>query len=56
VLATPDEAPRLATLLVDLSTDPVVTEFLKVYPRVAEIDHRPNGDVIVAMELAEVSE
>ncbi|SKC66406.1 protein DpdJ [Krasilnikoviella flava] len=56
VLATPDEAPHLATLLVDLSTEPVVTEFLKVYPRVAEIDHRPNGDVIVAIELAEVSE
>ena len=55
VLATPDQARSLADLLVDLSTEPVVTEYLNVYPRVVEIDHRANGNVVVALELAEVS-
>ena len=55
VLATPDQAGELADLLVDVSVDPVVTEYLNVYPRVVEIDHRANGDVVVALELAEVS-
>lgn len=55
VLATPDQAPALADLLVDLSTEPVVTEFLNVYPRVVEIDHHANGNVVVTLELAEVS-
>lgn len=55
VLATPHQAPDLADLLVDLSINPVVTEYLNVYPRVVEIGHQANGDVIVALELAEVS-
>lgn len=55
VLATPGQARDLADLLVDLSTEPVVTEYLSVYPRVVEIDHRANGDVVVILELAEVS-
>ena len=55
IVATPDQAPALADLLVDLSTEPVVTEFLNVYPRVVEINHQPNGNVVVALELAEVS-
>lgn len=55
VLATPEQAPDLANLLVDLSAEPVVTEYLNVYPRVVEVDHRANGDVVVTLELAEVS-
>jgi hypothetical protein len=55
VVATPDQALALANLLVDLSNEPVVTEYLSVYPRVVEIDHQANGDVVVALELAEVS-
>lgn len=55
VLATPDQAGELADLLVDVSVEPVVTEYLNVYPRVVEVDHRANGDVVVALELAEVS-
>ncbi|MFD6091258.1 protein DpdJ [Oerskovia sp. NPDC060338] len=55
LLATPGQARDLADLLVDLSTAPVVTEYLNVYPRVVEIDHRANGDVVVALELAEIS-
>ncbi|GAA2745366.1 hypothetical protein GCM10009868_26600 [Terrabacter aerolatus] len=55
VLATPEQAGDLADLLVDTCVEPVVTEYLNVYPRVVEIDHRANGDVVVALELAEVS-
>ena len=55
VLATPEQAGDLADLLVDLSVEPIATEYLNVYPRVVEIDHRANGDVLVALELAEVS-
>lgn len=55
VHATPKQASELADLLVDLSVKPVVTEYLNVYPRVVEIHHRANGDVVVALELAEVS-
>jgi hypothetical protein len=55
VLATPDQAGELADLLVDVSVEPVETEYLNVYPRVVEIDHRTNGDVVVALELVEVS-
>lgn len=55
VLATPDQAGDLADLLVHVSVEPVVTEYLNVYPRVVEVDHRANGDVVVALELAEVS-
>lgn len=55
VLATPEQAPVLADLLVDLSTEPVVTEYLNVYPRVVEIDHQATGNVVVALELAEIS-
>ena len=50
-----EQASELADLLVDLSVKPVVTEYLNVYPRVVEIHHRANGDVVVALELAEVS-
>jgi hypothetical protein len=55
VVATPDQAAALANLLVDLSNEPVATEFLNVYPRLVEIDHQANGNVVVALELAEVS-
>ncbi len=55
VLATPEQARDLADLLVDLSVEPVATEYLNVFPRVVEIDHRANGDVVIALELAEVS-
>lgn len=55
VLATPNQAGELADLLVYFSVEPVETEYLNVYPRVVEIDHRANGDVVVALELAEVS-
>lgn len=55
ILATPEQATDLATLLVDLTTEPVLTEYLNVYPRVVEVDHRANGDVVVSLELAEVS-
>ncbi|NYG07745.1 hypothetical protein BJ986_002232 [Phycicoccus badiiscoriae] len=55
VLATPEQAHDLANLLVSLSTEPIVTEYLNVYPGVVEVDHRANGDVVVTLELAEVS-
>jgi hypothetical protein len=55
VLATPAQAGNLADLLVDLTIEPVVTEYLNVYPRVVEIDHMANGDVVVTLEVAEVS-
>ncbi|TDW18959.1 protein DpdJ [Kribbella kalugense] len=55
IMATPDQAVALANLLVDLSIEPVVTEYLSVHPRVVEIDHQANGNVVVALELAEVS-
>ena len=53
--ATRNQADELAHLLVDLSTEPVVTEYLNVFPRVVEIDHHANGDVVVSLEVAEVS-
>ena len=55
MLATPNQAEQLAHLLVDLSTEPVVTKYLNVYPRVVEIEHHDNGDIVVSLELAEVS-
>lgn len=55
VLATPTQADQLADLLVDLCVEPVVTDYLNVFPRVVETDHRANGNVIVTLELAEVS-
>jgi hypothetical protein len=55
VTAIPEQAPMLADMLVDLSIRAIETDFLQVYPRVVEIVHRPNGSVVVSLELAEVS-
>jgi hypothetical protein len=55
VIATPEVATLLADLLVDLSTEPVTTNFLQVYPRIIEIEHHQDGAVIVSLELAEIS-
>ncbi|MFC8235886.1 protein DpdJ [Streptomyces sp. NPDC057284] len=55
LIAAPDDAPTLADMLVDLSVHAIETDFLQVYPRVVEIDHHPDGSVVVSLELAEVS-
>ena len=55
VIATPAAATMLADLLVDLSTEPVTTDFLQVYPRIIEIEHHADGSVVVSLELAEIS-
>ncbi|MFB8073563.1 protein DpdJ [Streptomyces californicus] len=55
VAAAPEQASELADMLVDLSIHAIETEFLQVHPRVVEIDHRPDGSVVVSLELAEVS-
>jgi len=55
VIATPQAATVLADLLVDLSIEPVTTDYLQVYPRIVEIEHHPDGSVVVSLELAEVS-
>ncbi|MDX3106013.1 protein DpdJ [Nonomuraea angiospora] len=55
LIATPEEAPALANELVDLSVRAIETDFLQVYPRIVEIDHYPDGSVVVSLELAEVS-
>ncbi|MFI6817226.1 protein DpdJ [Nonomuraea sp. NPDC050328] len=55
LVATPEEAPVLAKELVDLSDRAIETDFLQVYPRIVEIDHYPDGSVVVSLELAEVS-
>ncbi|MFF2351867.1 protein DpdJ [Kitasatospora sp. NPDC058115] len=53
--ARPEDAPVLASMLVDLSIHAVETDFLQVHPRVVEIDHRPDGSIVASLELAEVS-
>ncbi|MGW1802221.1 protein DpdJ [Streptomyces sp. NPDC001984] len=55
LIAAPEQAPTLADMLVDLSVRAIETDFLQVYPRVVEIDHHPDGSVVVSLELAEVS-
>ncbi|WP_329073538.1 protein DpdJ [[Kitasatospora] papulosa] len=55
VIAAPEQASKLADMLVDLSIRAIETEFLQVYPRVVEIDHCPDGSVVVSLELTEVS-
>lgn len=55
VTATSVASADLAALLVDLSTDPVTTDYMHVYPRVVEIEHESDGSVMVSLELAEVS-
>ncbi len=55
VIAEPEAAAVLADLLIDLSTEPVTTDYLHVYPRVVEIEHQPDGSVVVSLELAEIS-
>jgi hypothetical protein len=55
LIAAPEEAPTLADMLVDLSVRAIETDFLQVYPRIVEIDHHPDGSVVVSLELAEVS-
>ncbi|MFC7500600.1 protein DpdJ [Nocardioides sp. CPCC 206347] len=55
VIAAPEAAGVLADLLVDLSTEPVTTDYLHVYPRVIELEHNADGSVVVSLELAEVS-
>lgn len=42
-------------MLVDLSIRAIETDFLQVFPRVVEIDHRSEGSVVATLELAEVS-
>jgi hypothetical protein len=55
LIATPEEASALANELVDLSVRAIETDFLQVHPRIVEIDHYPDGSVVVSLELAEVS-
>lgn len=55
VIAAPEAASVLADLLVDLSTEPVITDYLHVYPRVIEVEHHADGNVVVSLELAEIS-
>ncbi|GAA2258161.1 hypothetical protein GCM10010402_11950 [Actinomadura luteofluorescens] len=55
LIATPEDATTLADMLVDLSVHAIETDFLQVYPRVVEIEHQPDGSVMVSLELAEVS-
>ena len=42
VIATPEVATVLADPLVDLSTEPVTTEYLQGYPRISEIEPPPD--------------
>lgn len=51
--AAPQHAGQLADVLVGLTTRPIETDFLQVYPRVTEVRHLPDGTAIVSLELAE---
>ncbi|MFJ4002978.1 protein DpdJ [Streptomyces sp. NPDC090023] len=55
LIAPPEGVSELADMLVDLSIRPIETDFLQVFPRVVEIDHRSEGSVVATLELAEVS-
>ncbi len=49
------EADAVSRLLVDLVTRPIETEFLRLHPRVAEVERTAEGGTVVSLELAEVA-
>lgn len=51
----PQHAGQLAGMLVGLTTRPIETDFLQVYPRVTEVRHLADGTAIVSLELAELA-
>lgn len=53
--AAPQHAGQLTNVLVGLTTRPIETDFLQVYPRVTEVRHLPDGTAIVSLELAELA-
>ena len=53
--AAPQQAGQLAGVLVGLTTRPIETDFLQVYPRVTEVRHLPDGTAVVSLELAELA-
>lgn len=55
VKARPGHSGILSDLLVGLMTKAIETDFLQVFPRVTEVQHLPDGTVVVSLELAEVA-
>lgn len=53
--AKPEHSGELSDLLVRLTTKPIETDFLQVYPRITEIRHMPDGTAVVSLELAEMA-
>ncbi|GAA5192474.1 hypothetical protein GCM10023322_52150 [Rugosimonospora acidiphila] len=53
--SSPEHVGLLSSLIVGLSTIPITTEYLQVYPKVVEVLHRADGTVVAALELAEVA-
>lgn len=49
------EAGGVSDLLVKLVTHPIETEFLRLHPRVAEVERTIDGGTVVSLELAEVA-
>jgi hypothetical protein len=49
------EAGSVSDLLVELVTHPVETEFLRLHPRVAEVERTADGGTVVSLELMEIA-
>jgi hypothetical protein len=49
------QAGEVSAVLIDLSTRAIETEFLQLWPRVTQVDQTGNGELVVTLELAEVS-